>query len=154
MAKPRIELIARGVLYHGDALLVCRNRKHGHCFLPGGHIDFGETAREALQRELMEEAGVSLLAADFLGALEATFEQPHAKGPERHHELNLVFQLTPTDGTPPLESLTSQEEHIELFWARPDQLRGVDPEIVLLPQPILQVLRQQQGSPVWLTHCE
>src|SRR5262249_44925533 len=42
--KPHIEVIARGVIRRGRFVLACRNVKKGYVYLPGGHVEFGETA--------------------------------------------------------------------------------------------------------------
>ena len=43
---------------HGSRVLLCRNVKHGYCYLPGGHVEFGESAAGALAREFLEESGL------------------------------------------------------------------------------------------------
>ena len=55
-----IEILARGVLVRGGHILLCHNRKKKNYFLPGGHIEFGESARGALRREIREETGLVL----------------------------------------------------------------------------------------------
>lgn len=85
-----IETIARGVCVHDGKLLVCLPKKGGRCYLPGGHIEFGETARAALVREIKEEMGVDATAGTFLAACENTFVQ----NGEPHCEINLVFTLS------------------------------------------------------------
>jgi ADP-ribose pyrophosphatase YjhB (NUDIX family) len=50
-----IEFLARGVFRDGGRVLVCRNRKKGNCYLPGGHIEWNESAPAALAREMREE---------------------------------------------------------------------------------------------------
>lgn len=111
----QVEIIVRGVLIHAGTLLVCRNRKHGHIFLPGGHVDFNESTSQALQRECVEELGAALAVGEFLGACEAAFDQVKAKGVSRHHEINLVFQLVLPPGFDPSD-LRSQEDHIVFDW--------------------------------------
>jgi 8-oxo-dGTP pyrophosphatase MutT (NUDIX family) len=55
--------------------------------LPGGHVDPGETARQAGVRELAEETGIQL-AADELVEI-GTFDEPDRdpRGPLHHHRL-------------------------------------------------------------------
>ena len=131
----QVEIIVRGVLIHAGKLMVCRNRKHGHIFLPGGHVDFNEPASQALQRECVEELGVALAVGEFLGACEAAFDQVKSKGVSRHHEINLVFQLVIPAGFDP-QSLRSQEEHIAFDWLAVTQLADVK----LLPMGIEQLI--------------
>gem|GEM_PF-6887474 len=49
-----IEVIARGLIIANNALLLCRNVAGGYWYLPGGHVEPGESAAEALSRELVE----------------------------------------------------------------------------------------------------
>lgn len=84
-----IETIARGICLKEGRLLVCQPAKGGRCYLPGGHIEFAETARQALEREVKEELGVRSYAGKFLGVSENTFVQQG----EQHCEINLYFAL-------------------------------------------------------------
>ena len=84
-----IETIARGVCVKGGRLLLCRAKGGKSTYLPGGHIEFGETGREALVREVKEELGVESSTGAFLGVVENAFLQ-HGKP---HAEINLVYEL-------------------------------------------------------------
>lgn len=84
-----IETIARGICVKDGHILICRNRKVGNLYFPGGHIEFGETGAEALVREVREEMGVESAAREFLGCCEHRFDQ-HGKP---HAEINLVYAL-------------------------------------------------------------
>ena len=84
-----IETIARGVCVRDGKLLLCRAKGGSSTYLPGGHIEFGETGRQALVREVKEELGVESSTGAFLGAVENTFLQ-HGKP---HAEINLVYEL-------------------------------------------------------------
>lgn len=56
---------ARAIIERGDEILVMRRNKFGQEYycLVGGAVDMGETAEQALVRELQEEA--SLIVTDF-----------------------------------------------------------------------------------------
>ncbi|MCC6578916.1 MAG: NUDIX domain-containing protein [Phycisphaeraceae bacterium] len=161
MACSSIELIVRGVWIHRSRLLVCRNRKHGHCFLPGGHVEFNEPARDALAREIREELGITLTPGPFLGATEAAFNQPRPrKGKDRkkhydtsdkppklrrHHEVNLLFALTCPDTTLDPFTLDSREDHIQFLWAFPLDLLSPTPAVSLLPGGVLPLVAHALG---------
>ena len=118
-----IETIARGVCVRDGKLLLCRAAGGSSTYLPGGHIEFGETGRQALVREVKEELGVESSTGAFLGVVENTFLQ-HGKP---HAEINLVYELELGTGNGGLEDwrvgglgelppLNSQEDWIEFEW--------------------------------------
>ena len=120
-----IETIARGVCIKDRKLLLCRAKGGRSTYLPGGHIEFGETGRTALVREVKEELGVDSSAGAFLGALENSFMQngnPHA-------EINLVYELKLADGVDAC-NLKSCEDWIEFVWQDLDDLASAN----LLPE--------------------
>ena len=84
-----IETIARGVCILGGKVLLCLPKDRSYSYLPGGHIEFGETGREALVREMKEETGLDATAGELLGVVESSFAQ---KG-ERHCEINLIYEM-------------------------------------------------------------
>lgn len=124
-----IECITRGVAIRDGKVLLCRAKGSKTTYLPGGHIEFGETGREALVREVKEELGVDSKAGDFLGVVENAFLQ---KG-ERHQEINLVYTLNVTGAETPM----SQEDWIEFEWCPLDKLD----EANLLPEEMKKLVR-------------
>ena len=134
-----IETIARGICLKDGALLVCQPAKGGRCYLPGGHIEFAETARQALVREIQEEMGLPATASAFLGVTENTFTQ---KG-EQHCEINLMFALDIPDITPEANP-PATEFWIAFRWVpfTPDALR----EANLLPAHLITDLTTRLPS--------
>ena len=60
-----------GIVLKDKRLLVVR-KKNGRleCILPGGKKETGENDIDTLQREFLEELGVSIIDVSFLGAYE------------------------------------------------------------------------------------
>lgn len=109
---PHIECIARGVLIAGSRVLLCRNLKHGYLYLPGGHVEFGESAAQALAREFLEEANLAVRVGSLALVSEGTF----GTRKRMHHEINLVFHVE-HDGArrrPPV--VESQEADLGFDW--------------------------------------
>lgn len=112
MSTPNhVELIARGILLHGSRVLVCQDKKHGYMFLPGGHIEFSESAAAALEREFLEECGLKVKTKSLALVSEGVFKTKK----KTHHELNLVFHVEHPP-SPKLKSVKSKEEHIAFRW--------------------------------------
>ena len=116
-----IETIARGVCVVDGKILLCRAKGGTTTYLPGGHIEFGETGRQALVREIKEELGVDSSTGAFLGVVENSFIQ-HGKP---HAEINLVYEMSVADG-----EVKAQEDWIEFEWVALDRLA----EAKLLPE--------------------
>lgn len=106
-----IETISRGVCIRDGKVLLCRAKGGATSYLPGGHIEFGETGRQALVREMLEETGIHATTGRFMGVVENSFMQ-HGKP---HSEINLVYamELSGVVGTNPVKS---EESWIEFEW--------------------------------------
>ena len=107
LVKRQLELIARAVVVHRSKILLCRARGAAYYFLPGGHVEFGERAVDALRREMREELGVAAKIGRFIGAVENVFLRKKKKV----HELNLVFLASLGK-----KATASRESHIEFSW--------------------------------------
>lgn len=118
----RIETIVRGVCRRGSTILLCRAKGAKTSYLPGGHIEFGEKARAALKREMVEEADINVGIGKFLGVVENLFFQ----GDKYHAEINLVFEMFIDDNL----EVESQEDWITFEWCDVSKLD----EAGLLPE--------------------
>ena len=132
-----IEIVVRGVCLTPDRarLLVCRNVSRGNVYLPGGHVEWGETSPAALAREWREELGCDCTPGRFLGILEQRYGDTC--------ELGLYFQCTSpsleaTAPTPP----PSSEPHIAFAWLPLADL----PASPLLPSALRTLI------PSWLSN--
>ena len=130
-----VETIARGVAVRDGKVLLCRAKGGQSTYLPGGHIEFGETGREALVREVKEELGTDSTAGEFLGVVENSFDQ-HGK---RHCEINLVYRLDLAS-----DAAESQEDWISFEWCALAEL----PKANLLPREMGDLLKAMVRPPV------
>ncbi|MBR3583037.1 MAG: NUDIX domain-containing protein [Kiritimatiellae bacterium] len=137
---PPIEIVVRGVCISNARLLVCRNVARGNVYLPGGHVEWGETSPAALSREWREELGCDCTPGRFLGILEQRYGDTC--------ELGLYFLCTSptleaTAPTPP----PSSEPHIAFDWLPLADL----PTSPLLPAPLRTLLHPLPSIPFHAT---
>ena len=116
-----IETIARGVCLKDGQVLLCRAKGGATTYLPGGHIEFGETGRQALVREVKEELGLDAQTGKFLGVVENAFTQ-HGKP---HAEINLVYELI----LPPDAEIAAREDWIAFEWRDRSDLGDLLPAV-------------------------
>jgi 8-oxo-dGTP diphosphatase len=105
--EPGPETIARGVLTRGSSVLVCKNLAKGYSYLPGGHVEIGETAATALIREFDEETGLKVTPGRCVAVAEVIF----GKG---GHEINFLFHVEHVGDLP--ETVESKEADIGFEW--------------------------------------
>ena len=127
-----IEVIARAVIIEDNKILLCKRKDRDYYFLPGGHVEFGERASNALMREIKEELGVDTDSTESIDVLENIFIQDG----ESRHEINLIFSVK-------LASRVggSAEDRIEFRFAARTELSRMN----LLPETLADLLLNYQS---------
>jgi 8-oxo-dGTP pyrophosphatase MutT (NUDIX family) len=114
----RFMLRAAAIVVHDGSVLLQRLDGDTFWALPGGRVELGETAADALRRELREELG---LACE-VGALRWTVENFFDYAGVAHHELGLYFDA----GLPPAAPIEAREPGLTFAWFPLDRLAAVD----------------------------
>lgn len=106
--KSQIHVIARAILLQGEKIVLCRVKGEEKFFLPGGHVENGETVKRALLRELDEEVGsYNYQLGAFAGVCEGIFSN---EKDTLQQEVNLLFEVHMSEG-----QIVSKEDHIEFI---------------------------------------
>ena len=117
------------IIMKNGRFLMVGNRKHDYLYSVGGRIQFGETAAEAVVREVREETGRDL-EIDRLGFVTEDFfiGDSAAKTGKLIYELGYYFYMKTTpDFEPVCESFTEEGNREYLVWVAPEEGRKMYP---------------------------
>jgi 8-oxo-dGTP pyrophosphatase MutT (NUDIX family) len=119
--RARFPVVVHAMLLRDGRIFMLRRARtgfmDGYYALPGGHVDEGESVRQALIREVREETGV-----------EVTDPQPRCVLPYisgRHQGINFVFDCPVFRGEP---YIAEPDLFDECHWADPAAIAQPAPE--------------------------
>ncbi|MBE6634123.1 MAG: NUDIX domain-containing protein [Ruminococcaceae bacterium] len=117
------------IIMKNGKLLMVGNERADYLYSVGGRIKMGETAEEAIVREVMEETGVRM-EIDRLGFVHENYF--HGDSPEKSgrlvYELSFYFYMKVPLGFEPIcQSFAEGETKEYLHWVNPAEARKIFP---------------------------
>ena len=118
------------IIMKDDKILMVGNERADYLYSVGGRIKFGETAEEAIVREVLEETGVKM-KPDRLGFVHENYfygDAPSNLG-KLIYEISFYFYMkVPSDFAPISESFTEENSKEYLRWVSLDEDIKMYPE--------------------------
>jgi 8-oxo-dGTP diphosphatase len=130
-----------GVILDGSRILLSMRGKppsEGKWGLPGGAVEVGETVKEALIREILEETGVTVKPIRLITSLDSIHRDDD--GRVRYHYVLFEYLCEYVSG-----EVSPGSDAPEARWVKLDELDSVD----IMPSTkkfLLKVLRQENTS--------
>ncbi len=118
-------------------ILLAHYVEKGYWFLPGGHIELGESGARALIRECQEEINITISSPTLL----STFEHAYEDKGEIQHEITLIYAFEAVLE----ESVGSQIPHLAFEWVTEEKFA----EMKFLPKALKEsIQRYISGEPM------
>ncbi|SDY84504.1 NUDIX domain-containing protein [Bacillus sp. 166amftsu] len=146
--KTKFHYIVRGIIIKDNKLLIANYKGH-HSFLPGGHVELGESAECALIRELKEEIGIDCEIKRFLGVIENQWQDSEIL----HYEINHVFEVDSNELHSDIKPI-SKESHLDFSWIIPNNKNLIAYKIMPDPsvQRLIEKVQKEELSSCWLSN--
>jgi ADP-ribose pyrophosphatase YjhB (NUDIX family) len=106
-ATPKVDV--RGAVFQDSKILLVKEREDGGWTLPGGWVDVGESPKQAIEREILEESGYQTRAVKLLAVYD---RDRHGHPPNRHSVYKLFFQCELLGGSP---TINLEAEAVDFF---------------------------------------
>ena len=123
-----------------EKILLTRRSDNGKWCLPGGAMDAGESATEAVEREVLEETGLRVRAARLIGVYTSPDMVIEYTDGNRYQLVALSFEAERVAGEPTLSNETT-----EVGYFTPQQIRSMD-LVEHHPQRIADALTNQVAA--------
>jgi len=117
-------VVSRIILIDGSVLLIKRAKDSfkNYWALPGGIIDIGEEPSEAVEREVLEETGITVTADSVFDTYCIRFAPNGPDQQPSYVSIDIVFVMDATKINPSTLSLTPTEEALEIQLYKPTNL--------------------------------
>ena len=115
----KTRIVLTGILKDKDLFLVVKRNENDNLYpgaweFPGGHLEDGETLKDGLKRELMEEIGYT---EDFNPIITHYFDEVKEKNNELIHDLEIDFIVNVNKSQ---VNVKLSEEHSDYKWVTKD----------------------------------
>jgi len=118
---PEVTVGALVVNQKGEVLLARSSKWNDKFTVPGGHIELGERAEDAIKREVKEETGLDVEPIELLLVQQAIYPKHYHK---HEHFLFLDYVCKATDSSVKLDGRELQT----YVWVRPEDALKLDVE--------------------------
>ena len=138
-----------GIAVRDAHLLVEHNTTHGFCFVPGGRVEYGENASQALAREVREELGEEVKIGRLLLVADNLFDVDG----DRFQEITRYFLSEVAPGSTVMErdgTFEGGELGTIFEWAALDEVEQVN----LVPPFLRKLARDPPTCPDYIAHAE
>ena len=109
-----------GIARRGDAYLMVRRAagvaKGGYWCFPGGHVERGETPRQAIKRELAEELGLEVVPIERIGSVRVLNTRRY---------ILVIWRVRMVGG----ELKPARDEIAEARWLTASEIREIRPNL-------------------------
>jgi 8-oxo-dGTP pyrophosphatase MutT (NUDIX family) len=127
---------AGSIVIHNNKILMQRAEDSNLWFIPGGRVEFDETADKTIEREMMEEFGVTIIDKKLIWIIENFIKFPE----RRVHEIGMFFLVKLQEGHSIYEfdgDFQGNEEGFVNRWINKDDLD----DYVIVPEFVVNELR-------------
>ena len=118
------------IIMQDGKILMVGNDRADYLYSVGGRIQFGETAEEAVVREVFEETGIKM-EIDRLGFVHENYfygDAPSKQGRLVYEISRYCYMKVPHDFTPVSQSFTEDDSREYLRWVSLDENEKMYPE--------------------------